>query len=190
MIDDGALKEDFTIELLGVYPLKECLKKEEELAKTSLYPKGLNGNAGKHIEITEEVREKMSKSNRRRVSDGTHPFLGGELVKQRVEEGVHHLLGGEIQRRTNEKRVKEGTHNFLNSDFQRQNNLKRVKEGTHPFLGGDIQRRTSRRRVEEGTHPSQIKIVCPYCMKEVGSSNFARWHGDKCKINNRTLGER
>jgi len=54
------LKEDFQVELLGVYPLDECLEKEKELAKTSLFPKGLNGNAGIFIVQTEEVRKKIS----------------------------------------------------------------------------------------------------------------------------------
>ena len=38
-IEDGALKEDFYVELLGIYPLEECLEKETELAKTTLFPK-------------------------------------------------------------------------------------------------------------------------------------------------------
>lgn len=40
LLDNGALKEDFITELVGIYPLEECLEKEAELAKTSLFPKG------------------------------------------------------------------------------------------------------------------------------------------------------
>lgn len=58
MIEDGALKGDFQVELLGVYPLDECLEKEKKLAKTSLFPKGLNGNAGIFIVQTDEINER------------------------------------------------------------------------------------------------------------------------------------
>ncbi len=64
MIDDGAFKEDFITELLGIYPKEECLTRERELAMTSLFPKGLNGNAGKHIEMTKEVMAKISIANK------------------------------------------------------------------------------------------------------------------------------
>lgn len=60
LIEDGAMKEDFQIELLGIYSKEECLERETRLAMTTLFPKGLNGNAGRHIEMTEEVRRKMS----------------------------------------------------------------------------------------------------------------------------------
>lgn len=58
------MKEDFKTELLGIYPKDECLKKETELATTSLYPKGLNGNAGKHVSHTDEVNQKISDSKK------------------------------------------------------------------------------------------------------------------------------
>lgn len=60
LIEDGASVEDFKTELLGIYPKKECLDRETELAMTSLFPKGLNGNAGTHFAITDESRAKMS----------------------------------------------------------------------------------------------------------------------------------
>lgn len=65
------MKEDFQIELLGVYPLEECLEKEKELAKTSLFPKGLNGNAGRYIAHTEEVRKKISDALKGTTHKGT-----------------------------------------------------------------------------------------------------------------------
>jgi hypothetical protein len=67
LIADGALKEDFQVELLGIYPLDECLEKEKKLAKTSLFPKGLNGNAGTFIVQTDEVKQQMSRSLTGRV---------------------------------------------------------------------------------------------------------------------------
>lgn len=65
LIEDGALKEDFMTELLGIYPLDECRERETELAMTSLFPKGLNGNAGSMIVMTTEVRAKISNTLKR-----------------------------------------------------------------------------------------------------------------------------
>lgn len=140
LLDNGALVEDFTIELLGIYPLKECLDREAELAKTSLFPKGLNGNAGSYVVMTEEVREKISKAVREKVVNGTHHFLDSEFQSKnarknnlkRVEEGTHPFLGGEISRKTQKKRIEDGTHHFLGSET----NLKRIEDGTHHLLGG------------------------------------------------------
>lgn len=121
----------------------------------------MNGNAGTHVVMTEEVREKMSraskKNNRKRIENGTHHFLGGEIQrktqKKRVENGTHHLLGPEFNR----KRVENGNHNFLGGEAARKNAKKRVEDGTHHLLGGEIQRKNNLKRVENGTHNLQVK---------------------------------
>ena len=91
LIADGALKEDFQIELLGTYPLEECLERETELAKTSLFPKGLNGNAGTFIVQTEETKAKISNTLKgREVSEETRQKLKGitrtDEFKRKVSE--------------------------------------------------------------------------------------------------------
>lgn len=83
ILEDGALKEDFQVELLGVYPLEECLEKEKELAKTSLFPKGLNGNSGACIIQTEEVRKKISDA----LKGTTHKGIPhSEETKRKISE--------------------------------------------------------------------------------------------------------
>ena len=136
----------------------------------TLSPGGFNlTEGGEGGNPSEETRQKISESNykrvdegthhflggeisrrtnKKRVDEGTHHFLGGEVNKNRVADGTHHLLGGEIQRRTNKKRVDEGTHHFLGGEV----NKNRVADGTHHLLGGEIQRRTNKKRVDEGTH--------------------------------------
>ena len=121
----------------------------------TLAPSGYNLTDGGEglFNPSAEIRQKMSASARRdqkkRVEEGTHHFLDGEIqrrnAKKRVEEGTHPFLGGEVSRRNAKKRVEEGTHPFLGGEIQK----KRVEEGTHPFLGGEIQKK----QVEEGTHP-------------------------------------
>ena len=46
LLTNGARKEDFRIELVFEGDMQEALLLEETLAKTSIYPNGLNGNAG------------------------------------------------------------------------------------------------------------------------------------------------
>jgi hypothetical protein len=59
----------------------------------------------------EEQSAAVSAYNNKRVSNGTHPFLGGE-----------------IQSKSNAARVKSKTHNLLGAD----SNMSRLANGTHP----------------------------------------------------------
>ena len=95
MIEDGASKEDFQIELLGEYSLEECLEREKELAMTSLFPKGLNGNAGTFILQTEEVNEKKRRAilgrkhtveTKRKLSEKGKAVSRTEEFKKKVSE--------------------------------------------------------------------------------------------------------
>ena len=134
-------------------------------------PKGCNltegGDSGKP---SEETCQKLSESNSKRVEDGTHHFLGGEMQREaqrrRVEDGTHRFLGGEIQRRRvadgthnflgesnpSQKRVEDGTHHLLGGEVSRRNARKRLEDGTHHFLDSEFQRRTNKKRLEDGTH--------------------------------------
>ena len=127
------MKEDFQIELLGVFPLEECLKREKELAMTSLFPKGINGNAGKSVVHTTEVRKKISLANKKRLEDKTHNFCSENqriYQKKRVEQGTHPFLGPGMNRR----RIEDGSLSKLSSKVQ----TKMVEDGTHPFLGSGM----------------------------------------------------
>ena len=86
------MKEDFKTELLGIYDKKECLERETELAMTSLFPKGLNGNAGRYVEITEEVREKMryqkSKEHKAKMSAAMKGKSHSESTKAKMSAAM------------------------------------------------------------------------------------------------------
>ena len=120
----------------------------------TLAPKGYNltdgGDSGKP---SEETRQKMSKSVSKRVEDGTHHFLDGEVQrrtqKKLVEEGTHRFLGGEIPRCAQKKLVEEGKHHFLDGEVSRLSNKKRLEDGTHHFLGT---RNPVHKRIANGTH--------------------------------------
>lgn len=85
-----------------------------------------------------------------------------EIQLRRVKDGTHHLLGGEIQRKSNTKRVLNGTHNFQTDEAKKsiqQRNMNNIKNGVHCLLkrddsssvGGD----SSRKRIQHGTHHFQ-----------------------------------
>ncbi len=141
----------------------------------TIAPSGYNltegGEGGEH---SEETRQKMSEVAAKRVADGTHHFLGGEIPrrtqKKLVEAGTHHFLDGEVSRHSNSKRLEDGTHHFLgarnpvhkrvadgthhffDSELASRNARKRVEAGTHHLLGGEISRRTQKKLIENGTH--------------------------------------
>ena len=130
----------------------------------------------------EEISRLTSLANRKRVANGTHHFLGGEISKQaaqrRVSDGTHNFLGGEIVR----QRVEDGTHNFLGGEISKKTTQRRLSDGTHNFLGGEIQKQANQRRVSDGTHNFLTPWKCPHCNKSgKGYGNYARWHGVKCK---------
>ena len=97
-----------------------------------------------------------------------------------------------ISRQAALKRVAGGTHPWavVNSVSTR-----RAKEGTHHWQNGNnpIYNKTKEelslaatasnlKRVAEGRHPSQMKKTCPHCGTVMDTANYAKHHGDKCKL--------
>ena len=130
----------------------------------TLSPSGYNlTEGGDGVIPSEETRQKMSENASKRVDEGTHNFLDGEIQrhtqKKRLEDGTHHFLDSEFRQQTqkkrdavNKKRLEDGTHHFLNGEIQRHTQKKRLEDGTHHFLNGEIQRRSAQKRVKDGTH--------------------------------------
>lgn len=123
----------------------------------------------------EELSKLGSLSQKKRVEDGTHHLLGGEIQRKMVREGTHHLLSGKIQSIANAARVENGTHNFLGPET----NKKRIKDGTHHFLGSSL----NKKRLDLGTHNFTQKWKCQHCDKEGQNlASYHRWHGKNCKL--------
>ena len=119
--------------------------------------KWLNKNAAGAVFIDEQVRSKMKQSALRRVSEGTHHYLGSDNNKKRVANGTHNFLGGEIQKKTQSENVANGTHHLL---------------------GGGV----ARKLLEEGRHPSQKEYTCPKCRKIGKGNNMLYYHFDNCGL--------
>jgi hypothetical protein len=112
------------------------------------------------LAMSAEEKSEISRiNNQKRVENGTHPFLSGDIQratnKKRIQEGTHPFLSGDIQRATNKKRIQEGTHNLLGGKIQQDTQNRIVAEGKHPFQSGDIQRKMHKKHLAAGTHVSQ-----------------------------------
>jgi hypothetical protein len=59
-LESGCTREDFSVKLLLIGEPEYVSNIESQLAKDSLWPNGLNGNAGKNIIRTREGQKKVS----------------------------------------------------------------------------------------------------------------------------------
>ena len=129
------------IEYQGISPKALNAVEKWKIAELGAKQHGYNETHGGDGWDSETAKE----NNRKKVANGTHNFLGGEIQRKsnlkRVANGTHPFVGGELNR----KRLEEGTHNFLGPEFQRNVNLKRVANGTHNFLDPEFRRRQSER---------------------------------------------
>jgi len=116
--------------------------------------------------------------------------MSGEIISQiarknsrkRVEEGTHNFLGGEVAKISAKKRVDAGTHHFIGGEISRKTTQKRIENGTHHFIGGDTQRKAQKKQLDSGTHHSQQKHTCNKCGKSGYGSGMKRWHFDNCRV--------
>jgi hypothetical protein len=149
------------------------------------------------MKLSAEERSTLAtKNNMKKVNDGTHHLLNGEIqrksVRERVSAGTHHLLkqadgtslsSDRVKNRThnllreNDVRLANGTHHLLSGEIQKASTKRRIENGSHNFLGPE----NNRKRLENGTHPSQRQWKCEHCGKEgKGASNYTKNHGIKC----------
>ena len=147
----------------------------------------------------EELSALARKAALKRVEDGTHNWLGGDIQRvtnqKRVNNGTHHFLGGAVQR----DRINNGSHNFLgkcNPVYSQlangshfftgpENNTKRLEEGTHNFQRRADGTSLQTDRVAAGKHNFTQQWTCEHCGKEgKNQAAYARWHGARCRNKN------
>ena len=96
--------------------------------------------------------------------DGVDPEICKETQKKRLADGTHHFLGDKNPSRTPEgkerhsqnarQRVADGTHPFSGkqgSHLATEKNLRRVTEGKNPFAG-EQGSQLQKKRIKDGTH--------------------------------------
>lgn len=118
-----------------------------------------------HDKIAKGIQQRISREqNLKRVNDGTHHFLGGDIQRKRVENGTHNFLGGDIQQKTMSRRHSEDpTLRQRLTNYMKQ----QAEAGSHPF---------------QLNNPNQIKLTCPHCNKTGSQPGMIRWHFSKCKL--------
>jgi hypothetical protein len=154
----------------------------EEKSKLAKAAAAMQIAMGTHPWQNKEVQSKNGKRGAKKLLDeGRHPWVGGKLQSQTqiklVESGEHHWLGdGSYQRSVQQAKIDNGTHHLLDGGIQRKYQLARSAAGTHVFT------QSVKRQLANGTHPSHQQWTCEYCGAiGIGTGNYGRWHGDRCK---------
>jgi hypothetical protein len=139
--------------------------------------------------LPKELSQLSSAVQKKKVEDGTHRWLkkngGGyrpdpqvvsAMQKDRFANGTHHWLTDEFEEKRKsgyfaslEERKAAGTFHLMTNNPGSEYTFKK---------GHNI----NQERLASGNHPSQIKKTCLHCNKIVDSANYARYHGDKCKM--------
>jgi hypothetical protein len=107
-IENGAKVSDFQIELLE--KSKDLLymrdrEIEEIKNRNTLYPNGYNGNLGKVIIMTEEIKEKISNTKRKKYSNGEYKSTKGfSYYKHKIDFNKTEYM------RTDDPRVLSGEY--------------------------------------------------------------------------------
>jgi hypothetical protein len=83
----------------------------------------------------EEISKLNKLAAKKRVQNGTHNFLGGEIVKSKVANGTHHLLKRKDGTSIASELVKNKKHHLLKREDGTSISKDRVNKGTHNFLG-------------------------------------------------------
>lgn len=150
--------------------------------------------AGQRMDLSvNELSKLSSKTQRKRVENGTHHFLDGSIQKKaahrRIEEGTFHLLKRPDGTSLASDRVAAGTHHLLDGSIQKAITQKRLLENTHNFQKRADGSSLSADRVKQGTHnflsdaaPSQIGWCCIKCRHSgKGTGNYTMHLNKFCK---------
>ena len=110
-------REVFTVEMIaypGISHEALCAVEAWHIARHDSYNNGYNESNG---------------------GAGMDSETASRLQRKRVNDGTHHFIGGEIQREVTRKRIAAGTHHFLDSERARERERKRIAAGKHHFVG-------------------------------------------------------
>lgn len=151
------------------------------------------------MEIDPKTKSELAKkSNKKRIEDGSHPFVGDTNPSKLASKNKTHPSQRpemiELRKQQQNEKVKNGTHVFVTNNPVHE----RVEEGTHNFLGdanpvhrlvsdglhnlqGDKGSQLQKRLLAEGNHPTQVKLTCPHCGLTGAKPVMSRYHMDKCK---------
>jgi hypothetical protein len=194
LLTNGASPEDFTIKLLLIGPVDYVCEIEMVLAKTNLYPVGLNGNAGKNIVRTATGQKKVSQA-----------VSAAKLGKTKeTEAGVASQAKKLSEQQGNNRTEKQKLWDAKKSKSNRDNGISppKLAEGSKKLNNGirnifvhpdKIDQYISNGWVLGSFKPAHNKgkkiphmkaraiVRCPHCDKTGNISQMKRWHYENCK---------
>lgn len=196
MIMDGANVDDFVTELLCVGEVKYVCDLEAKLSATNLWPKGLNGNAGKNIVRTKEGQKKVSDA----VSAAKRGQTKETSIGVALQANKASLQCGD--NRTEKQKAWDEQKSQFNKDIKKV--PPKVEIGSRIVNNGKINKRVSSSKInefidngwqfgmlgdfvrseeqKENLRKPKRKAICPHCQLEGGSNSMTRWHFDNCKF--------
>jgi len=156
--DKSTLKKEILYFAENTRDLKNV--EEQMISENYNNPLCMNRGLGSNGWTSEEAKVE----NKKRLLNGTHNFIGGEIPKKnqlrRVAEGVHQWIGN---KNPSIDRIKNGTHLWQSEEHKSNtsmSNMKRLNDGTHHFLNS---------------------VQCPQCDKIGQLTAMKRWHFENCK---------
>lgn len=102
-------------------------------------------------------------------------------VNKRIQNGNHSWLGGEIQKRTQQKLVTEGRHHLLSGEIQKRHNAKLLSEGKHQFQRKGKDHHRYKKEVITLKHKTTGKIISG-TIQELINSDYGFNHGNLYRL--------
>jgi len=195
MIVDGASPSEFSTELLLVGNLEYVCDLESKLAETNLWPRGLNGNAGKNIVRTAGGQKKVSNAVSAAKRGRTKETSAGVLSQSIKSAALKGNTRTEKQKRWDNRKsqfnknikkippkVEPGAKIVNNGKVNKRILPAQLdsflKDGWLLGMLGDFSKSETHK---ENLRKPKSKLTCPHCNLSGGSSQMKRWHFDNCK---------
>lgn len=151
-------------------------------------------------EISKICSELSSKTQKKRVADGTHHWLSGDLQRELqnrlVKEGTHHFITNppnKGRKQTDDEKLQRSKSNKGNTNliasglaslFITDNPVyQQIIDGKNVFLTDkhpNKDGKTIKRLMEEGNHPIVKVHTCPHCGKSGKGIAMFTHHFDNC----------
>jgi hypothetical protein len=198
LITQGALKSDFVTELVMEGDVQYICDMESQLAKNTMWPNGLNGNAGKNIVRTKDGQKRTTAAVSKAKKGKTKATCSGVASQSRIlseQSGdnrtekqkewdsrksewakENNIIPPDITlRKTGDKMINDG----ITQKWSRINDLEQYLSSG--WVLGKLFTVSHSEQTKEKMRKPKTKIQCPHCDLIGGDSQMKRWHFDKCK---------
>jgi hypothetical protein len=197
LINEGSMVSDFVTELIMIGELSYICDLEHQLAKTNLWPIGLNGNAGKNIVRTSTgqaiVSAAVSKAKTGKTK-ATSLGVASQAEKAKLQIGdarSEKQKTWDQQLSTHNKLIgkqppvlpigAKRMNNGIVDTFAHPNKIEKYLAAGWK-IGSCKPRRALTEKEKHNLQKPKAKVSCLKCRKVFGTNGFARWnHYENCK---------